>query len=388
MLFLNISMPDDQSPSRSPSGSILDRVLSSQHAQAIEGFVPTETFGGLIKSLTDKEQEVLRRRFGLHGNAPQTLEEIGKLYHVTRERIRQIESGAVQKIRRSRQFRDQLGPIERLLLIVLNGHGGMMEEQAFFAEALSHAGNTPEQRRALLFILEQLLNHRFESRPSDEVFRASWKLKAQSLELVRQAVDTLTTVTREHGAPMTRDQLLDVFRQRPLYRQHENWFTDETVLAYVTLANQLARNPFGEFGLATWGTIVPKRMNDKIILIMRKHGKPMHFTEIAQRINEAGFDRRRAYPPTVHNELILNPEYVLVGRGIYALKEWGYKPGVVADVLVDILQRANRPLPRDELVAAVLRQRLVKRNTVLLALTNKKLFQRLPTGAYGLVIKS
>lgn len=364
--------------------SILERVLSSQHAQAIEGFDPVESFSLLIKGLTDKEQAVLRRRFGLDGQAPKTLEEIGRQFRVTRERIRQIESGAVQKIRRGRQFRDIVAPIERLLLSILNAHGGVLEEQAFFVEVLSHAGGAPEQRRALTFVLEQLLAHRFEHCPAVTVFRSSWKLKAQSLELVRQAIETMAAVIRQQAAPITRTQLLTLFRQQPLYHQHQTWFTEDVILSYVGLATQLARNPFGEYGLTSWGTIVPKRMNDKILLVMRKHGKPLHFTDIAQRINEAGFDSRAAYPPTVHNELILNAEYVLIGRGIYALKEWGYKPGVVADVLVEVLRRANRPMPRDELIEAVLRQRMVKRNTVMLALTNKKLFHRRPSGEYQL----
>ena len=117
---------------------------------------------------------------------------------------------------------------------------------------------------------------------------------------------------------------------------------------------------------------------------MRKHGKPMHFHDITKKINEIGFDHRQAYPPTVHNELILNSEYVLVGRGIYALREWGYVPGVVADVLEAILKTAQEPMSRDALIAKVLEQRMVKKNTVALALTNKNKFRRLADGRYTL----
>jgi hypothetical protein len=126
-------------------------------------------------------------------------------------------------------------------------------------------------------------------------------------------------------------------------------------------------------------------MNDKIYLVLKKNGKPMHFTEITKMINETKFDSRKAYPPTVHNELILNDQYVLVGRGIYALKEWGYKPGVVASVLIEILRAAGHPLGRDELVRLVLDQRMVKKNTVHLALTDKTKFKKLPDGTYTLV---
>jgi hypothetical protein len=134
--------------------------------------------------------------------------------------------------------------------------------------------------------------------------------------------------------------------------------------------------------------VSPKRMNDKIFLVLKKNGKPMHFNAITEMINRLKFDERPAYAPTVHNELILNPQYVLVGRGIYALKEWGYKPGVVADVIIDILTKAGSPLPKDQIIKQVLEQRMVKRNTIQLALTDKRKFTKLPDGTYTLTALS
>jgi hypothetical protein len=111
----------------------------------------------------------------------------------------------------------------------------------------------------------------------------------------------------------------------------------------------------------------------------------MHFVDIAKKINEAGFDTRVAYPATIHNELILDDKYVLVGRGIYALKEWGYKPGVVLDVIKDTIRKAPKPLTRDGIIEEVLKNRMVKRSTVILALMNKKHFAKNPDGSYQLV---
>ena len=64
-----------------------------------------------MKDLTDREQEVITLRFGLDGNQPHTLEEVGQMFHVTRERIRQIEAKALRKLRhpsRSRKLKDYL----------------------------------------------------------------------------------------------------------------------------------------------------------------------------------------------------------------------------------------------------------------------------------------
>ena len=57
-----------------------------------------------LATLTDREEKVIRLRFGLWSNRPKTLEEVGNVFHVTRERIRQIESKAIQKLRSQNQF--------------------------------------------------------------------------------------------------------------------------------------------------------------------------------------------------------------------------------------------------------------------------------------------
>ena len=53
----------------------------------------------VLTGLSDQEQKVLRMRFGLDDDTPKTLEEIGKVFGVTRERIRQIEAKAIRKLR-------------------------------------------------------------------------------------------------------------------------------------------------------------------------------------------------------------------------------------------------------------------------------------------------
>ena len=102
----------------------------------------------------------------------------------------------------------------------------------------------------------------------------------------------------------------------------------------------------------------------------------MHFAEIADRINKIEFDKKKANAATVHNELILDNKYVLVGRGLYGLKEWGYKKGTVAQVIKEILEASGEPMSRDELIEKVLDKRMVKKTTIILALMDKEMFER------------
>jgi RNA polymerase primary sigma factor len=72
-----------------------------------------ESMEDVLSSLSEREREVLRLRFGLEDGRSRTLEEVGKQFNVTRERIRQIEAKALRKLRhpsRSRKLRDYLEP--------------------------------------------------------------------------------------------------------------------------------------------------------------------------------------------------------------------------------------------------------------------------------------
>lgn len=86
----------------------------------------------------------------------------------------------------------------------------------------------------------------------------------------------------------------------------------------------------------------------------------------------------------IHNELIKDGRFVLIGRGIYALKEWGYSKGTVSDIIAQVLKTAGEPMHRDEIVKKVLEKRQVKETTVLLNLQSKPQFKRTKKATYGL----
>jgi hypothetical protein len=366
--------------SQNSNDSILDRVLHSQQSVALERFDPAEVVNELLKHVSAKEADVVRRRFGLGSDPAETLEAIGQHYKVTRERVRQIERWAIQHLNKSNAAKQLIRGLDVLLQQLLEEHGGLMREDELYENLLSHAGSSVQARAAIQFLLEEMLTDKVERIRGRDV-KPYWKLRLYAVTELDRTIAEAEKVIRAYGKPMESAALLEQLKQSEWYRQQGQALGDNALLSYLGVTKRVERNPFGEWGVREWGSIVPKRMNDKILLVLRKSGKPMHFTDITKRINEIGFDDRQAYPPTVHNELILSKEYVLVGRGIYALREWGYKPGVVADVIEDILRKEGS-LSRDQIVEKVLAQRMVKRNTIHLALTNKQRFQRAADGRY------
>ena len=110
----------------------------------------------------------------------------------------------------------------------------------------------------------------------------------------------------------------------------------------------------------------------------------MHFNEIAAAIKDSSFKRKDVTTQAIHNELIKDKRFVLIGRGIYALKEWGYKKGTVSDIIAQVLREAGEPLHRDEIVKRVLQSRFVKETTILLNLQGKPQFKRVAKATYTL----
>ena len=136
------------------------------------------------------------------------------------------------------------------------------------------------------------------------------------------------------------------------------------------------------WGLAKWPTVNPKNIRDKIYVVLQEKGKPMHFSDIADTIKDSDFKRKDVTKQAIHNELIKDKRFVLIGRGIYALSNWGFDQGTVADIIGNVLQNSNEPLHRDEIVRRVLKSRQVKETTILLNLQSKPQFKRVAKATY------
>ena len=359
------------------ANSILDKVISSKHEEEITQFVPQEIVAKILLSLPSRERDILTRRFGLHGQPQATLEEIGGTMQVTRERIRQIERGAMKRIIENPKCVPFLTTIEHIIKEYLEQAGGLLSEDELLLRMIAGRNQSPEAHRILSFFLRYLCKDRFQYIPSDTHVREGWALHFFPLDESFKKIILLEQIFSEKRTPINFAELFKMYNEK----NPQSTMSDVVLRSLLGVSNRIAQNIFDEWGLAEWVTIRPRRMKDKIYLLLKRHEKPLHFNDIARMVNEAHFDQRVAHPPTVHNELIKDGRFVLVGRGIYALAEHGYKPGTAREVIQRILKNSG-PLKLDDLVQLVLKERLFKANTVMLNLQNKKLFQKLPDGRY------
>lgn len=381
--------------------SILNKILQSKLTKDAYSFNAPEILSLIMNNLSNKEKEIIQKRFALDGGERKTLEEIGKQHNITRERIRQIQASVVKKIKALENVQKQISGFGSIVKRIINEYGGIMEESHLLDELLAYSENTPESRQAILFIISQLLDTELERVKKSELLLPGWKLRLLDLDLPHEIISTLQNIIENENRLLLLEELIEKYKNHALFPEHSNKLSgklynqfnnggmgDEKIkkiiYSYLNVSSRINKNILNEWGLSSWPIVTPKRMGDKVYLILKKNKRPMHFTEITQAINGAGFDKKIAYPATIHNELILDDRFVLVGRGIYALNEWGYKSGTVADVIIDILKESKTPMTKEQIVEKVLKKRMVKKSTIYLALTNKNKFKKI-NDSYTLV---
>lgn len=363
--------------------SILDQVLSSQRMNELSNFDPDDIIQELFDVLNEREEDIIVNRYGLTGEPKVTLEEIGKRYSVTRERVRQVENASLRRIR-EKYAETTLKTLEQMIRSILEEHAHMMSERRLISSLLNDDKTTEANTAKIRFILNELLHDRLVPVKESRDLYKSWSSEQAPWDTFHTSVSKLTDYLEDRKEPIALASLVDEARNRITFDESLAANFETIIVNFLDITKKIEENRFNEWGLSHWSAIRPKRMNDKIFLVMKREGKPLHFTQIAKKINDASFDQRIAYPATIHNELILDNKYVLVGRGIYALREWGYKPGVVLDVIREILRENNKPLTKEQIISEVLKNRLVKKSTIALALMNKKTFQKNTDGTYSL----
>ncbi|NOY35901.1 MAG: hypothetical protein GXP44_03250 [bacterium] len=334
-------------------------------------FEPKSITKLLVKGLKDRNRNVVLERFGLGASAGRkTLEAIGGNYGITRERVRQIENYALNAIRRDAAFKEAKGVFSELAGII--GRKGWVVSEENIFNSLTDDARTKNHLHFLF-----VLGDDFVKMKEDEEFCHRWALNEETREMVHEVLKRMHERVKEDDL-IPENEIISEFKKQA-YTVMRRRVNEEAIRSWLDVSKVLGRNATGQWGRARSANIRPRGMRDLAFLVLRKHGSPMHFSEVAEAISE--FFARGAHPATVHNELIKDERFILVGRGLYALEGWGYRPGIVREVIRKILE-SEKALSREEIVRRVLKERYVKENTILVNLQNNKYFKRTPAGKY------
>ncbi|MDX9971003.1 MAG: sigma factor-like helix-turn-helix DNA-binding protein [Candidatus Gracilibacteria bacterium] len=332
----------------------------------------------LFMVLSGKEKEVVTQRFSLDNKPKRTLESIGQQFSVTRERIRQIEKIALSKLRRT-VATSSLNQVNNEAIKILNDNGGLLTENNLVAGLLNSISSKNELDGNIIR-LALSINQSVQQEDKTNIFHPFWYIKTIDLSIMSSIIDSGIKILKKKDDCLSDAKIIVQIRQ-VLGAKLEN-VPDSMILSSLEIDKRIKRTEDG-FGLMVWRHINPKSIRDKAYIVLKREGKPLHFVDIANKIIESGFDKKIVTIQAVHNELIRYDQFVLVGRGLYALKEFGYKKGTVTEIIEDLL-RQNSPLSKQEIMEGVLAQRHVKKGTISLNLQKNPQFVRVGRAVYKL----
>jgi hypothetical protein len=319
----------------------------------------------------EREREIVARRFGLF-DRKETLEQIGELLGITRERVRQLEKSVVTRLKSTaeQQGLPHVPDFQTKVVDLLGGMGSVARVSDVTAK-LSSDTNRLEQARVAF--LAQLCPELVVIQEDDNFYHSVGVLAAHDEKKLKAEVAKVIDAIKKLGEPKTADEVAKAAG-----------VADATTAAALASTSKQLATLNGRWGLVKWPMVNPKNIRDKIYVILKEKGKHMHFNDIAAAIKDSEFKRKDVTTQAIHNELIKDKRFVLIGRGIYALKEWGYEKGTVADIISEVLKKEGGPLHRDEIVKRVLKSRYVKETTILLNLQGKPQFKRVAKATYAL----
>lgn len=318
----------------------------------------------------EREREIIARRYGLY-DRKETLEQIGELLGITRERVRQLEKAVMTKLKSvAEKELPHIADIEKTLSAHIKEMGSVARISDITDKVVNNASKIDRSRVAFLSQLAPNLTHVGEN---DHFHNAVSLKDVHSEKSIRDNVGHVIEAIKKIGKPVKIEEIAGAMG-------HPD---SKSIGALASVSKNLATLN-GRWGLMKWPTVNPKNIRDKIYVILHENGKQMHFGEIAKSIRDSDFKRKDVTTQAIHNELIKDKRFILVGRGIYALKEWGFKQGTVADVITEVLKDSGEPLHRDEIVKRVLKKRFVKETTILLNLQGKPQFKRTAKATYTL----
>lgn len=337
--------------------NILEQLVTEEKRGELARLDAIKIVNDLFSDLLERERDVLTRRFGLNGGKGETLEKIGQMHKLTRERVRQIEVASVRKIKKLESLESYIGFLKTTISKLLEEHGGALRRDylldiltVYALEIGSELEATPElranYRNHFNFLISKLLEDDLDVIKDSSKFNFSYKLKDSKIGHLEDLADSLMSKVKDNDQTMSTEELLDLVKNLETYSKYQEKLqssgaditkvfksqvfpdkaeiinANKVIYSLIQAVKNIEQNKFGQWGTADSHEIKPKTINDKIYLVLKNEKRPMHFTEIASRINEVKFDRKNANPATVHNELILDNRYVLTGRGMYGLKDW------------------------------------------------------------------
>jgi DNA-directed RNA polymerase delta subunit len=344
-----------------------------------KNFSPKNTAENLLSLVKKRDNEILRMRHGVDNEKPKTLEAIGQKFSLTRERVRQLQNQAIKTINKHGEYKKLTSATKKLILHTLEQFGGFISFDNLVDELNRISKNEVNEENAIKFLLSNFMTE------ADLIRNEDFKLSLRSFEIpfdfILEVIEAIEKIFTSKNILLSSTEIMDEFKKSEFYKVHQPEFDillsgnggdlEKIIFSYINASKKFVLTPMDQWGLSEWEVVSPRRINGKIYLVLLAKQKPMHFTEIAEIINSSWTERRDIKAATVHNELIADERFILIGKGTYGLKDWNFEGGTVVNLVKRILEK-NPNLSTAEIIEHVKDKKMVKESTIRLAIKKAK----------------
>ncbi len=330
----------------------------------------SELMPRLLNLLTKKEKDIIGRRFSLGNTNRETLDRIGQSYSITRERVRQIETVALKKLARI-AMDPSMQTIHNLAFSILVEHGKTMSEDLLVSQMLKSLQN-PKNIDVNAMKLAMRVSSKLIKHERNQFFKPFWRAPDISVGEIKSTIKEIQRILKKEEDTLTVENLAIPFKSK---------YPQAFIASLLEIDRSFLRTEEG-WGLTNWRFINPRSIKDKILISLRNIKKPLHFTDIIEHVLNDFNSQKSVTPQAVHNELIRHNEFILVGRGLYGLSEWGLTSGTVCDVIKSVFKENSGALKRQDIIEKVLEKRKIRLGTISLNLQKYPFFKRIGRAVY------
>ncbi len=321
-----------------------------------EGVKFYNVFNIVLVNVPNRSRDIVAKRFGIGEERPMTLQAIGDEYGITRERVRQIVQSGFKNACDMGDCEEYDKAKNNIISYIRDNYNIVTYNE--LEDALG--GNDINERGAIRFLIESIDNVEVINEKKYPVIENVIALSDFDINEWMKIHNEVKNIFQQKQKVYTSERLYEKIVD------NYNVERPQQLEQYLAVSREINNNPFNKWGIREWDEISPRGVREKSLLIMKEKNKPMHFKEIATAIDKCGLGKegKKSHPQTVHNELIRDDNFVLVGRGVYTINTDNYVNGTVKDVIENVLQNSDEPLSSQEVIDRVLEMRSVKPSTI------------------------
>lgn len=347
----------------------------------IDSLSPKEFVEYMLSLLSsERDREILSRRWGFWDGEKTTLEELGANFALTRERVRQIQAKAELTVRGIYQIdsvqdwfiKTRQKQIEAYLA---ENHGAAKLEEVL-------PDDESENDLALKFISTVFGIHPACAATS---FPTSGKLEFASQELISKFLtieENLKQILISKGKPA------DFAKAYSDLQRYDPSVEREFAKRVIELSEVVGFDSAGHVCLRSWDCFNPQYITEMAAKALLEIGQPAHYTHIVDKMNVLFPTRAPFNLHSVHGRIIqADSKFVCVRPGVYALKNWGLaRPPFIKDFLVQSISSRGGTAIVDELAAEGRTRYGFKDTSVRMTLSfNTHIFKVMPDGTCKLI---